>query len=167
MFLAIDFSDKLGDDEHESSIDSNKENADELDQSDYSNQSTAETTNLDWNNLRWEESVGKRKDCNSMIYTLDEQQLYGKNRVLQNGETAYLCRLYHTKRCKSRLYMKDGRLYRHDDFIPHNHQSQEFYHSECQIEKKIKDECGNLDVLVNARTQSSAVADIFDKHMKQ
>lgn len=102
-----------------------------------------------------------------MIYTVDEHQLYGRNRDLKGGEVAYLCRLYHKKKCKSRLYMKDGRLYRKDDFVDHNHPSQEFDRSEFAIEKNIKEECGNLDVLVNARSQSSAVATIFEKHMKQ
>lgn len=102
-----------------------------------------------------------------MIYTVDENQLYGRNRDLKSGEVAYLCRLYHTKKCKSRLYIKDGRLYRKDDFVNHNHPSQEFERSEFEIEKEMKDECGSLDVLVNARSQSSAVAEIFDKHMKK
>lgn len=112
-------------------------------------------------------AVGKRKDCLELIYTVDECQLYGKNRVLDGGEVAYLCRLYHSKKCKSRLYLKDGRLYKKDNFVEHNHPSQAFDYSEFEIEKKMKTECGNLDVLVNARTQSSAVTEIFDKYMKQ
>lgn len=102
-----------------------------------------------------------------MIYTVDERQLYGKNRQLNSGEDAYLCRLYHAKKCKSRLYMLNGRLYKKEGFIEHNHQTQEFEHSEFDIEKNIKDDCSNLDVLVNARSQASAISEIFDKHMKK
>lgn len=102
-----------------------------------------------------------------MIYTLDEHNIYGKNRVLQSGEVAYLCRLYHAKKCKSRLYMKDGRLYNKDDFSEHNHPTQEVERSEFEIERKIKEECADLNKLVNARSQMSAVSDIFNKHMKE
>lgn len=63
--------------------------------------------------------------------------------------------------------MKDGRLHTKNGFIEHNHQTQDFEHSESDIEKHIKDDCGNLDVLVNARSQSSAISEIFDKHMKK
>lgn len=122
---------------------------------------------LDWNNLKWEAAVGKRMDCSNMIYTTDERQLYGKNRVLDSGETAYLCRLYHSRKCRSRLYMQDKRLYKKDGFIEHNHPKQAFERKEFELEKKIKTDCANLDVLVNARTQSSAVTEIFDRHMKQ
>lgn len=128
---------------------------------------TPEKIDLDWNNLKWENAVGKRRDCAQMIYTTDERQMYGKNRVLLSGETAYLCRLYQQKKCKSRLYMQDGRLYKKEGFIEHNHQTQDFEHSEFDIEKIIKDDCGSLDVLVNARSQSSAISEIFDKHMKK
>lgn len=62
--------------------------------------------------------------------------------------------------------MKNGRLYRKSDFIPHNHVCQKERKKEFELEYKIKKECGNLEVLVNARTQSSAVTEIFDKHMK-
>lgn len=34
--------------------------------------SAPEKNVLDWNNLKWKESVGKRKDCIKMIYTIDE-----------------------------------------------------------------------------------------------
>lgn len=122
---------------------------------------------IDWNNLRWKSAVGKRKDCVQLIYTVDEGQMYGKNRDLLSGESAYLCRLYHKKKCNSRLYMKDGRLYKKDGYIEHNHQTQDIDYSEFKIEKDIKDDCGNLDVIVNARSQSSAVTEIFDKHMKK
>lgn len=121
---------------------------------------------IDWNNLRYLTAVGKRNDCKKMIYTRDECNIYGKNTVLKCGEIAYLCRLYHKKGCKSRLYMKNGRLYKKGDFIEHNHPPQEDEHREFEIESTIKDECGSLSVLVNARTQSSAVTEIFDKHMK-
>lgn len=121
---------------------------------------------IDWNNLRYIEAVGKRRDCKKMIFTRDEKNLYGKNRELASGETAYLCREYYSEHCKSRLYMKDGRLYKKPDFVPHNHPSREEKYKKFEIECKIKEECGNLEVLVNARTQSSAVSEIFDKHMK-
>lgn len=128
---------------------------------------TVVTVVIDWNNLKYTFSVGKRNDCKKMIFTEDEHNIYGKNRTLKNGEIAYLCRLYHAKGCKSRLYMdKNGRLYKKGDFIPHNHPPQENEHQEFKIESSIKDECGNLAVLVNSRTQSSAVTEIFDKHMK-
>lgn len=117
--------------------------------------------------MRWKSAVGKRGDCAQMIYTIDERQMYGKNRTLMNDETAYLCRLYHQKKCKSRLYMQDGRLFKKEGFIEHNHQTQEFEHSEFDVEKNIKDDCSNLDVLVNARSQASAISEIFDKHMKE
>lgn len=102
-----------------------------------------------------------------MVYTVDEQQLYGKHRSLLSGEDAYLCRLYHAKKCKSRLYMKNDRLYKKSGFIEHNHAVQGFDHSEFSIEEIIKDECSNMDVLVNARSHTSAVSEIFEKHMKQ
>lgn len=144
-----------------STSDEKIESADKL------NDSVTSAHEIDWNNLRWEWAVGKRRDCAKLVYTTDERQLYGKNRDLLSGESAYLCRLYHNKKCKSRLYMKNGRLFKKDDFVEHNHPPQDFDHNEFKIEKAIKNECGNLDVLVNARTQSSAVAEIFDRHMKQ
>lgn len=137
------------------------ESADKFDKFDYSASKT-----IDWTNLKWEKAVGKRGDCTNMIYTVDENQMYGKNRDLKSGDVAYLCRLYHAKKCKSRLYMKNGRLYKKDDFVEHNHKSQEIECTEFKIEKSIKDECGDLNVLVNARSQSSAVTEIFEKHMK-
>lgn len=130
-------------------------------------ESSQTDVNLDWDNLEWDKAVGKRRDCVEMIYTVHEHNLYGKNRVLQSGEVAYLCRLYSKNKCKSRLYLKNGRLYKKDDFIHHNHPPQDVQQSEFAIEKEVKDECGNLDALVNARNQSSAVADIFEKHMKR
>lgn len=146
----------------QATLDSNNKITDEFDDT-----GDNSAPKIDWNDLKWVNAVGKRKDCIKMIYTVDEHQLYGKNRDLESGEAAYLCRLYHSKKCKSRLYMKDGRLYKKDGFVEHNHPSQAFEHSEFEIEKNIKNDCSNLDVLVNARTQSSAVTEIFDKHMKQ
>lgn len=118
-FLAIES------ESEENSTDSVNDNtSDEHDRSDNSDDSL--DLQLDWNNLKWEAAVGKRIDCTNMIYTIDERQLYGRNRVLESGETAYLCRLYHAKKCKSRLYMKDGRLHKKDGFIEHNHPKQAF-----------------------------------------
>lgn len=121
---------------------------------------------INWNDLRYSIAVGKRNDCKNMIYTEDEHNLYGRNRELKCGEVAYLCRLYHKKGCKSRLYLKNKRLYKKSDFIAHNHPPQDVDHDEFCVESRIKDECGDLAILVNARTQSSAVTEIFDRQMK-
>lgn len=125
------------------------------------------TTIIDDSNLKYEFAVGKRKDCQNLIYTTDEHQFYGKNRKENsNGETAYLCRLYSKHKCKSRIYLKEGKLYRKPDFIAHNHGQQKDERIDFQTEFDIKEECGNLASLVNATTQTSAVSRIFDKHMQ-
>lgn len=41
---------------------------------------TPSVPNIDAQNLRYEFAVAKRRDCNNLIYTLDEQQYYGKNK---------------------------------------------------------------------------------------
>lgn len=126
---------------------------------------------IDWKDLKFEEIVGKRRDCNKLLYTIDEKQIYGRNRTVQStGETAYLCKLYGDKtlKCKSRLYLKNGRLYRKmHHFIEHNHPTQEKKRKEYEIENDIKTECANLNALVNSNSQTSAVASIFEKHVKQ
>lgn len=126
-----------------------------------------EQQKIDWNNISYETAVGKRMDCDSMIYTKVEKQLYGKNRTLKNGEIAYLCRLYAKHKCKSRLYFKNGRLYRKGDFIEHNHPIQEQEKINFDIECIIKKECSNIDVLVNAKTQSSECHEVFQRNMKK
>lgn len=61
-------------------------------------ESDSETQNIiDWNDIAWEKAVGKRMDCDDLIYPKDEKHLYGKNKVLKNGDIAYLCRLYSKK----------------------------------------------------------------------
>lgn len=117
--------------------------------------------------LIYEKIVGKRRDCKNIVYTKHEMQMYGKNRVLKNGEIAYLCRMYFKSKCKSRVYMKDGLLFKKDDFIEHNHPTQENERFEFEVEYEIKQECSNLDTIVNSRSQSSAVAEIFDKKMQK
>lgn len=99
------------------------------------------------------------------LYTKHEKNIYGRNRELKNGEVAFLCRLYGQKKCKSRLYMMNGRLYKKADFIPHNHPTQERERFEFEVENKIKTECGNIDALVDVTSQASAVTEIFDKNM--
>lgn len=122
---------------------------------------------INWNNLEYETIVGKRIDCDQMIYTKHEKQIYGKNRTLKDGTVAYLCRKYSKTKCKSRVYKKNGRLFRLNDFSPHNHPTQEKERFEFEVEGKIKKDCANLDRIVNSRSQSSAVSDIFDKRMKE
>lgn len=123
---------------------------------------------IDPKNLRYEFAVGKRRDCQNLIYTLDEQHFYGKNRKLNSqGEVAYLCRLYSAHKCKSRLYLKNGTLYRKSDFIEHNHAQQHEERIDFQAEFEIKQECADFNSLVNANTQTSAVSRIFDKHMQK
>lgn len=56
-----------------------------LDESDSESQNK-----IDWNDIAWEKAVGKRMDCDDLIYTKDEKHLYGKNKVLKNGDIAYL-----------------------------------------------------------------------------
>lgn len=123
---------------------------------------------IDPKDIRYAKTVGKRRDCKEMIFTLDENQIYGRNRVLNNGDIAYLCRLYGNKqiKCKSRLYMRGSRLFKRQDFIAHNHSSQEESKFEFEVEYDIKMECANLQSLVNAGSQKSAVSEIFDKHIK-
>lgn len=123
--------------------------------------------NIDFTNLKYEFAVGKRRDCQNLIYTTEEHQFYGKNRKENNqGETAYLCRLYSKSKCKSRIYLKEGKLYAKPDFIAHNHGPQKDERINFQAEFDIKKECGDLASLVNATTQTSAVSQIFDKHMR-
>lgn len=118
--------------------------------------------------LHFEFTVGKRRDCQNLLYTIDEKQFYGKNRKENAlGETAYLCRLYGAKKCKSRIYLKNGRLFQKADFIKHNHGPQHDERIDFQAEFEIKEECANLNALVNAATQTSAVSNIFDKHMQR
>lgn len=105
-------------------------------------------------------------DCDDLIYPKDEKHLYGKNKVLKNGDIAYLCRLYSKKRCKSRLYMRNGRLFRQAGYFPHNHGKQSDDQFEFKIEAKIKAECQNIESLVNAKTQTSVVSEIFHKNMR-
>lgn len=130
-----------------------------------SNETTAETIN--WNNLRYEEVVGKRMDCKKLIYTRDEKQMYGRNRVLKDGDIAFLCRLYGKHKCKSRLYMKNGRLYKKSDFIEHNHPNQEKDRFEFDVEYQIKNECGKIESLIKTKSNSSATSEIFNKYIKQ
>lgn len=123
---------------------------------------------LDPNNLRYETAPGKRRDF-KLIFTKDEKQFYGRNKSKPNsdGEIPYLCRLYYSKKCKSRTYMKNGRLYRKIGFIPHNHGPQDEERVDFQAEFEIKQECANLLTLANAGTQTSAVNDIFDRCMQK
>lgn len=67
--------------------------------------------------------------------------------------------------CKSRLYMRAGRLFKRFDFISHNHGSQENEQFEFKVEFDIKAE--NLQSLVNTASQEAAVCEIFNKHIKQ
>lgn len=122
---------------------------------------------IDLYDIKYKKAVGKRKDCADMVFTTDEKNLYGKNRQLQNGDIAYLCRLYGSLKCKSRLYMRAGRLFKKSDFIQHNHDSQENDQFEFQVEFDIKSECANLNALVNTGSQKAAVTDIFEKHVRE
>lgn len=126
-----------------------------------------DTERIDWNNIEYETAVGKRMDCENMIYTKTEKQLYGKNRTLKNGDVAFLCRLYSKHKCKSRLYMKNGRLFRKGDFIPHNHPVQEQDKINFGVECVIKKECANIDVVVNAKTQTSECHEVFHRNIKK
>lgn len=123
---------------------------------------------IDWTNLEFEKIVGKRRDCRELIYTKHEKQIYGRNRALISGEVAYLCRLYGNKgiKCKSRLYLFNGRLFKGPGFIAHNHPTQEKERFDFEVESDIKQECGNLNSLVSSNSQVSAVSGIFQKHMK-
>lgn len=196
-------------------------------------------SSIDPDNLEFEFAVGKRFDCQNLIYTTKEKQYYGKNKKENTegafancqisspfsmtltlyqfvGEVAYLCRLYSKLKCKSRIYFKDGRLYRKASFVPHNHgcqdaeridfqvqfsrvnvlnmqkskwqlyfvvvfyclsihweyfsMSREWIHNKAhhfQAEFEVKQECSNLDSLVNAGSQTSAVSAIFDRVMQR
>lgn len=123
---------------------------------------------IDPNNLKFEYAVGKRYDCRNLIYTTQEKQYYGKNKKENSeGETAYLCRLYSKLKCRSRVYLKNDKLYRKIGFIPHNHGCQNAERIDFQAEFEAKVECSNLDSLVNAASQTSAVSAIFDRVMQR
>lgn len=79
---------------------------------------------------------------------------------------AYLCRLYSQHKCKSRVYLKNAILYRKSDFSEHNHGPQGDNRVNFQAEFDVKQECADFASLVNATSQTSAVSQIFEKHMR-
>lgn len=84
-----------------------------------------------------------------------------------NGSNHYRSNVNFSQiRCKTRVYKKGDKLYKKRDFIPHCHESQAKQRLEFEVEYNIKKECSDLAMLVNASSQTSAVADIFLKHIK-
>lgn len=122
---------------------------------------------IDQNDIRFEFSVAKRRDCRNLVFTLDEKQYYGRNaKENKDGEAAYLCRLNNGLKCNARRYLKAGRLYSKIGTQAHNHGPQYEEHTNFQVEDCIKTECSNVNALVNSGSQTSAVSRIYDKHMQ-
>lgn len=122
---------------------------------------------IDQNDIRFEFSVAKRRDCRNLVFTLDEKQYYGRNKKEnKDGEAAYLCRLNNGLKCNARRYLKAGRLYSKIGTQAHNHGPQDEEHTNFQVEDRIKTECSNVNALVNSGSQTSAVSRIYDKHMQ-
>lgn len=113
------------------------------------------------NLIKYELITGKRRDC-VVLNSIDEKQLYVKNKKLRDGSTAYTCR---EKTCKARVYLFDGLCFHQKNNI-HNHETKETQIAELKIETKIKSDCAEVQASSSQTTSRiSDVREIFNNSM--
>ncbi|XP_017028076.1 uncharacterized protein [Drosophila kikkawai] len=107
-------------------------------------------------NINFKFQVGFRQGSR-LIHTLDDNQLYCKNKLLKNGDNTYVCRV---KDCKARVYLaKDETLvYAREDQVHHSHKGQDL-----EIKKIIA-----MDIVKNkCKTDNSDLKKIFNDVMAE
>lgn len=106
--------------------------------------------------------TGKRRD-RIVLHSIDEKQLYVKNKQLSDGSIAYTCR---EKKCNARVYMLDGVCYSIQKNSIHNPENKEVIISEMLIEAEIKKSCAEMHPSSTPKTsQISDVREIFNNSM--
>lgn len=109
---------------------------------------------------KYELIPGKRRDC-FVLHSIEEKQLYIKNKKLSDGSVAYTCR---EKRCNARLYLYDGVCYSISKINIHNHANKESVIAEMLVETKIKNKCAEIQPS-QTTSQISDVREIFNNSM--
>lgn len=101
---------------------------------------------------------GKRSDC-KLLHSIDEKQLYVKNKTLANGSTAYTCKK--NKTCYARVYICGDKCYFSEPFYGHHHGNCENEIEEMKTYSQIKSDCGSR-LVSQTTSQVSDVREIFE-----
>lgn len=108
--------------------------------------------------VQFEMVQGKRRD-KLILHSIEEQQLYVRNKVLADGSVAYTCR---EKNCKARVFLKNGECFFAKPFFDHQHEKKEKEISEMRLLAKIKTTCAH-PTPSQTTSQISEVREIFDE----
>lgn len=107
--------------------------------------------------IQYKKVVGLRVNS-ELIYTINEKQLYVRNRKSRDGTFAYSCK---EKSCKSRVYLKvDGILFRMQTFVPLAHGTKEDEVKKMCVMNDLKTKCAALPTKY-ARKKNGTTRDIF------
>lgn len=87
------------------------------------------------------EFVSGKRANSCLLYTIQEKQLYVKNRKLADGPISWLCR---KSDCNDRIYQNENSVYRYSETNKHNHGEQEQERLNFAVYNEIKLECKNV-----------------------
>ncbi|KRF78544.1 uncharacterized protein Dvir_GJ25679, isoform A [Drosophila virilis] len=75
---------------------------------------------MNFSNIDFEFKEGSRAGCSLLLFTINEQQIYVKNKLLKQGDTTYVCRV---AGCQARVYLSadKSRVYSKLENMLHNH----------------------------------------------
>lgn len=91
--------------------------------------------------IQYQQVAGFRANS-ELIYTIQEKQLYVKNKRLRDGTVAYT---FKEKLCKSRVYLRmDGVLFEPQNFVLHSHGDKEEEAKKMKVLNELKTKCTTL-----------------------
>lgn len=108
---------------------------------------------------------GKRKNS-ELLYSIDEEQFYKKNKTLKNGNISMAC---HHNNCNRHVYLNKikGECVYQVPYTAHNHSPEKKKFETLTVLNSIKAECSKPEVLSKGTSKTSVVKSIFNEKIHE